>query len=505
MKWRLLLTAGVMGLLAWGGAIVGKSGADAAPVRIGLASLPPGNGNPYMQTARTAWYTWRAIFDTLIQLGPDTMPAPALATGWRNVSPLVWRIELRPGTRFSNGEPVNADAVIANIEYLRSPAAVQEQVAREVANIAAVQALDPLTLEITTARPDPMLPRQLAALPIVPPAYWAKVGRDAFALAPIGSGPFVVEKWGKAKLELKANPASWRAPKSERVQIVALPEVSTRVQALLSNRIEVASEIGPEDIDVLRRAGFGIYQRPASAIEVIALNMLIDSPLKDVRVRQALNFAVDRQAIVDALLHGLVEVATQTTPRINPEYDPTIAPYPYDPEKAKALLAEAGHPKGFSFVIEMSAGTGGGHMSSAFQKIAEDLAAVGVNMEIRTIPWSQYVRGVQQGEWKSQAFQFEYETMPTGETLRPFRLHSCDWPFPWYCDPAIMPAIAEAKTTFDPKRRLDLVHQVLRHYRDNAAALVLFESLGLDGVSPRLEGYSQVNGIIPYQDLAVRE
>ncbi|MSO98687.1 MAG: ABC transporter substrate-binding protein [Rhodospirillaceae bacterium] len=501
MKTRFRPSRSVIALL---GLMAFATSAHAATVRIGLASLPPGNGNPFTSSARTAWYTWRAIFDTLTQLGPGMTPVPALAVSWKNTSQQTWVLNLRPNTTFSNGEAMNADAVIKTIAYLQSPQAAQEPLSREVENIAGMRALDALTIEITTKQPDPMFPRQIAGLPIVPPEAWAKMGRDQFAQAPIGTGPFVVEKWDSARVTLKANPKSWRAPKSESVELVVLPETSTRVQALLSNRVELASEIGPEDIEVIEAAGFKYYQRPASAVEVMALNNIVDNPLKDVRVRQALNYAVDRQAIADSLMHGLVPPSTQTTPRSNPEYDPSITGYPYDPAKAKALLREAGYPDGFSFIFEMSQGTTGIQIANMYQKVAEDLARVGVKMEIRPVPWSQYVRAILQGEWKGQtAFGFEYETMPTGETMRPFRLHSCTWPYPWYCDKEMTPLIAEAKSTFDPARRLELVHRILRAYHENAAALVLVEPLGLDGVSPKLQGYSQLNGIIPYQDLTV--
>jgi len=476
---------------------------SAETVRIAFASLPPGNGNPFVSTARTSWYTWRAIFDTLTQLGPGMAPAPALAVSWKNTAPNTWIVNLRPGTAFSNGEPMNAEAVIATVNYLKSPQGSLEQIAKEVENIAGVRALDTLTLEFTTKQPDPMFPRSLTALPIVPSVYWAKVGRDGFALAPVGTGSFIVESWASTQVKMKANPQSWRAPKAERAEIVILPETSTRVQALLSGRIDIASEIGPEDIEALEDAGLTYYHRPASAIEVIAFNVLIDSPLKDVRVRQALNHAVDRQAIADSLMNGLAPPASQMTARANPEYDTTLAPYSYDPAKAKALLAEAGYAKGFSFVTEISGGTAGSHYTGMMQKVADDLAKVGVKMEVRPIPWSQYVRGVQQGEWKSQAFGFEYETMPTGETLRPFRLHSCTWAHPWYCDASLTPVIAEAKNTFDPKRRIELVHRILREYRDKAATLILVESVGIDGLSKNVRGYSQANNIIPYQDVMV--
>lgn len=473
------------------------------PVRIGLSQLPTGNGNPFTSPSRTSWYTYRALFDTLTQLGANMQPAPALAVEWTNTAPTTWIVKLRPATSFSNGEPVDAAAVIATIAYLQSPAAVQDATSREVENIAGVRALDALTLEFTTKQPDPMFARQMATIPVVPPVYWAKVGRDGFARQPIGSGPYTVTAWNPTRLTLSANTMSWRAPKSPRTELIALPETATRVQALLSRRIDVASEIGPEDIEVVEAEGFKVYQRPPSSVNVAAFNVLIDSPLKDVRVRQALNYAVDRKTIADTIMHGLVPPSSQTTARANPEHDPSLAPYPYDPAKAKALLAEAGYPKGFSFVFEISHGTTGSHYDSMFQKVADDLAKVGVKMEIRPIPWSQYSRGVQLGEWKSQAFGFEYDILPTGETLRPFRLHSCTWPHPWYCDESLTPVIAEAKRTFDPAKRLELVHRILREYRDKAAALILVEPLGLDGLSPKLRNYQQLNGIIPFQDLVV--
>lgn len=472
-------------------------------VRIGLSSLPTGSGNPFTSPARTAWYTYRAIFDTLTQLGPDGRPAPALALSWSNRDPQTWIVKLRPDTAFSNGEPVDAAAVIATVSYLQSPAAAQDATAREAQNIAGMRALDPTTIEFTTKQPDPMFPRQMAVLPIVPPLYWTKAGRDGFARQPVGSGPFTVTGWNPTRLTLASNPRSWRAPRAARLELVALPETSTRVQALLAGRVDVASEIGPEDIEAVEAAGFKIYQRPASSMEVVAFNTLIDSPLKDVRVRQALNYAVDRQAIADTIMHGLVPPGTQTAARANPEYDPSLKAYPYDPAKAKALLAAAGYANGFSFIFEMSNGTTGSHYASMIQKVADDLAQIGVRMEVRPIPWAQYARGVQLGEWKGQAFGFEYETLPTGEVLRPFRLHSCAWSHPWYCDESLTPVIDEAKRTFDPTRRLDLVHRILREYRDKAAALILMEPLGLDGISPKLRNYQQTNGIIPFQDLTV--
>jgi peptide/nickel transport system substrate-binding protein len=479
--------------------------AAAETVRIGLASLPPMHGNPFGSSARTTWYTLRAYIDALTQLGPGMKPQPALATSWRNTDDNTWVVTLRPNVTFSNGEPLDADAVIASYAYLKSNEAAVEGLVGEVQNIAGLRALDATTVEFKTRAPDPAFPRQMAVIPIVPRLYWQKVGREGFAFAPIGTGSFKVETWDKTRIVLTPFEQSWRAPVAKRIEILALPEQSARIQALLSGRIDIASEIGPDDIELLTSAGFKTYQRPGSSVDAVTFNVLKpNSPFKDVRVRQALNYAVDRAAISKVILHGLVPPATQTASRLNPEYDPSLTGYAYDPAKAKALLKEAGYPNGFSFVFEMSQGTTGSHQPAIMQQIANDLAKVGVRMNIRPIPWPQFVRGVQQGEFQGDSFLFEYETLPTGDTLRAYRLHACDWKHPWYCDQEIMPVLAEAKATFDPARRATLIKQILARTNEQAPAILTFEPLGLDGLSPKVVDYSQENGIIPYAKLTVR-
>lgn len=481
------------------------STAEAGTVRIGIASMPPKNGNPFGTVARTTWYTIGGIFDMLTKLGPGMTPQPALALSWRNTDDKTWIFNLRPNVVFSNGEPMDAAAVVATVNYLKTPEAAIDLIAQEVANIEAVRAIDKLTVEFKTKIPDPGFARQLTVIPIVPPAAWAKVGRDGFTLAPIGTGPFQVEKWEKNRVVLVPFKGSWHPPVADGLEIIALPEQASRKQALLSGRIDVASEMGIEDIDPLKEAGFKIYQRPASSVYVMAFNVLKpNSPFKDIRVRQAINYAVDRETIAKTIYHGIVPPATQTASRNNPDHDPTLKYFPYDPAKAKALLTEAGFPNGFSFTDDMSFGTSGPDLPQAMQQIAADLAKIGVKMEIRQLPWAQWVRGVQETGPAGDAFNFEYETLPTGDTLRPYRLHSCAWPHAWYCDQEIMPLITEAKATFDPARRKTLVKQILARQTEQAAGILLFEPQGLDGLSAKVENYDQLNAQMSYTRMNVR-
>ncbi len=470
-----------------------------------MASLPNGNGNPFDSSARTAAYTYRTVFDTLTQLGSNLVIEPGLASRWENTDDYTWVVRLRDGVTFSNGEPFNADAVVYTYTYLSSDAGARESLSRDMRDIAGFEALDPLTVRFITRRPLPEFPRDMAIVWMVPPKYWQEVGRDGFAFNPVGSGPFRVTEWNPTQVLFEPFQESWRPPKVDNLEILALRETSSRVAALMTDRIDVASEIGPEDVYTIETAGMQAYQRPPTAPQMVVFNILKESPLQDVRVRQALNYAVNKDVIAATIMDGWVDVVDQMTTKINPERHPDLKPYPYDPDKARALLAEAGYPDGFSFVFEFRFGTAGNHMPTMYQRIAADLAQIGVDMEVRPLPWSQYVQGILQGKWGGQAFGFEYEMLPTGSSIRAFRLHSCTWPFPWYCDETIQPVIERVRHTIDETRRIAAVHEIMEHYHSQAVALMLVENMGLDGVNPRVKGYNQEGGIIPYHSISIEE
>ena len=474
-------------------------------LRMGLASLPNGNGNPFSSSARTSAYTSRAVFDTLTQLGSNFQIEPSLAVAWENTDDTTWIVKLRDGVTFSNGEPFNADTVVSTYGYLSSDVGARESLSRDMRDIAGFEALDPLTVRIVTRLPMPEFARFMAVTWMVPPDYWQEVGRDAFALNPVGTGPFRVTEWNPTQVLLDANRDSWRPPKVDKLEVLALRETSARVAALITDRVDVASEIGPEDVYAIEAAGLQAYQRPPTAPQVIAFNILKDSPLQDVRVRRALNYAVNKEVIAATIMDGWVSVVDQMSAQINPERHPGLDPYPYDPDKARALLVEAGYPDGFSFIFEFSFGTAGNHMPTMYQRVAADLAQIGVQMEVRPLIWSQYVRGVLQGEWGGQAFGFEYEMLPTGSSIRAFRLHSCSWPYPWYCDDKAQAMINRARHTMDERERIAAVHDVMAYYHTQAVALMLVENMGLDGVNPRVKGYNQEGGIIPYHSISIKD
>ncbi|MDX2142650.1 MAG: ABC transporter substrate-binding protein [Rhodospirillaceae bacterium] len=472
-------------------------------LRVGLVALPPERGYPYNSTGLPTIYTYRAIFDGLTFVTNDGEVLPYLATAWKQVDPLTWRFTLRENVTFSNGKPFTADAVVFAVEHLRSPEASTDAIARELVGVQSAVAESPTSVLLKTSRAEPLLPAALEQLLIVEPEHFKAVGKEGFAAAPIGTGPFMVKTWSNAKIELDAFKGSWRAPKVDALELIAVPETSARVQGILSDQIDLAVAMGREDVLALDAGGAAFTVTPSNS--VLAVTFILSKlppghPLLDKRVRQALNYAVNKQAYIDALFGGLTQAASQPTTKSGFGYDPTIAPYPYDPEKAKALLAEAGHPKGFEFTVELTP-AGGTALSETYQQVASDLAKVGVNMIIRAITVPQLVRGVQTGEWSGQAFNMNFSAERTTDALRPVRLHSCLGMAPWYCDKGVTAKIEQAYATADLDARRALTQEIMRHYHDEAPVIWLHEVVLFEGMSKRVRGYRNDHTVISYQNI----
>lgn len=293
------------------------------------------------------------IYDALISIDPAGGFRPALALEWSNPDPLTWRFRLRPGVRFHNGEPLNAQAVKASFDRVLDPAFKAPYYSR-ISAIGSVTVVDELTVDFHTAKPYPTMLFSLyeASFPalITPPAYLARMGPDALGTAPVGTGPYRFVEWRKDdRIVLEANPDYWGgAPAIARVVFRPIKETRTRIAELRGGGVQLAVDIPPEDVAGLDGGTTRIANIPSDFLYFFALDTLKSSPLTDKRVRQAINHAVDVAAIQKALLGGLGSRVALALPANAFAYDPSWTPYPYDPARAKALLAEAGFPDGFT-------------------------------------------------------------------------------------------------------------------------------------------------------------
>lgn len=490
--WCLLLgaTVGVPNLVV----------AEETTLRVGNVTMPPSVGNPFRNTGTPHIFTWSSLFDGLTRIDAQGRVNPWLAVGWTNLDSLTWRITLRPGVTFSNGAPFTADAVVNVIDFFHSDAAAREVIARELGFIKTARKIDDLTVELITDVPTPHLPRTLPLLYMVEPKQWVALGPDGFAQKPVGTGPFKLDKPDAAGWKMSAFKQSWRAPRVDKLTWIAAPEASSRVQAVLADQMDIALSLGPDDTAAIEAGGDKGQTWGNASVWAIHFHHDKNTPLKDVRIRQALNYAVDRKALVQGLLGGSTVEATQPGPRNAIGFDPTIPPIPYDPALAKKLLAEAGYANGFKFVVQAVIGSGPAD-GAVYQKVAQDLASIGVTMEIRPFPSNELIRAVVEGSWNGDAFGLTYATEPTIDVLRPMQNHSCLWSKPWYCDQSIMPTIKSALSEFNEAKGLALRHQVMRFYRDQYVSLFLYEMPRFAGLRANITGFEELHGFINFDQI----
>jgi peptide/nickel transport system substrate-binding protein len=488
-------------------ALAGVPAAARAPadtLRLGLIGLPPSLGNPYRTTNIPSILTWGAIFDGLTRIDGEGRLQPWLALSWEVIDPTTWRFRLRPNVTFSNGEKLTAAAVVNAVEYLVGPGRAIEGTARELQSLAGARIVDALTVDILTKYPDPILPRSLPIMYIVAPDQWQRLGADGFAREPVGTGPYRLDRWEPSRASLSAFEESWRAPKIPKLEIYAIPEGSARTQGVGANQIDIALAIGPDDARAAEAAGgkgvHWIHPGVMGVAFVLVNNQNANSPVLDRRVRQALNYAVNKQAIVDALLYGTSVPRGQPAPAVAWGHNPAVAPYPYDPGRAKALLAQAGYPNGFSMVLEATIG-GGAADAAMYQQVAADLAAIGVAVEIRTIPVQTLLRNSNEGGWSGDAFGMSFATEPSVTALRPLRVWSCLWLSPWYCNRALQPQIDAALREFDEEKRLRMVQDIMAAYHEDAPAIFLYDVVRFGALTRRVQNFKEENGFINFHEM----
>jgi peptide/nickel transport system substrate-binding protein len=476
--------------------------ASAAETKLTVAvqTLPAALGNVHRSTSSSELYTWSAIFEPLTMVEADGSVSPWLMESWEAVNPTTWHFKLRQGVSFQNGEPFNADAVINTVTYLTSEAGLRESLSRVVSSISGVKALGPYEVEITTHYPNLMLPAELGIIRMVAPRQWRELGADGFAREPIGSGPYKVEDWSAGKIELSAFHNVWNAPGVDALDIIQLGDPTTRTQAILAGSADIAIVIGPDEVIALQAAGHTHHVSQGAGAMGVAWLPAVSGPIADVRVRRALNHAVNREAYIAALLNGGTQPATQATPSNAVGWDPSLPAWDYDPGKAKAMLDEAGYGNGFKLVAELA--TGGAAADGAiYQIIAQDLARIGVTFEVRSITIPEMIRNFNYGGWEGEGFNMDFNTKPSLDALRPFA--ACLLRELWHCRKELEPITRAALAEWDAERRLALVRQLLKAYHDDPPMLFLHDTIMFDGLSSRVRGYEPINLIINYHDLTV--
>lgn len=501
---ELLSAVAVSALLAAG---IGVSGASAQEmqddtIRFATATISPSFGRPEAGTASPSVYTLWPIYETLTRASPTGDVSGLLATSWKNIDKTTWRFTLREGVKFQNGKTFTAKDVAGQIEYLINNEEALGTVAystnQKQAKMVSARAIDDLTVEIKTETPVPELPRQMAGFWIPDVDAKNDLGLADFSKAPIGTGPFKAVNFGAGAVDYEAYPGAWRPAKVKRLRTIELPDAATRVTSILSGEIDVSQGVPFDAITQLEEGGHrvDIAERP-SVMGWRFMSVRESSPFHDKRVRQAANYAIDRNLISKELLGGVSPPAGQCATRGTFGYNPDVKPYPYDPDKAKALLAEAGYADGFDTEAMVLPGAFPAD-SEIYQFAAQQLTAVGIRVKLTNIQFPEWLDmwfGKKTGPGGTMGFSDIFQNSCHNFNAIPFDAYpnlSCQKDLPSHCDEEESALLTEAVEEFDTEKRRKLIQDLMVLNHENAPNLFFVDLVDMTGVSGRVQNFSNI-------------
>ena len=414
----LSLISGVAGLaLAQAASVPMAMAQKTLRIAMTAADIPTTTGMPNngFEGMRFVGYT---AFDALVLWDltkTDKLPdiVPGLATEWTvdEADKTKWTFKLRPGVKFHDDSPFNADAVAWNLSRFyddKSPQFEPNGSAITRARVPLItkwEKVDDFTISIYTRIPVSYFPFMMAQILIASPAAWEKAGKNwaEVAKAPAGTGPFKITRvTPRQSIEITKNADYWdknRIPKVDRLVLSPIPEATTRLSALRAGQIDWVEVPPPDAIPSLRQAGFEVATSRYPHIWPYVLKITPDSPFNDKRVRQAANFAVDRDSIVK-LLNGTAMPATGFWPADTPFGGSPKLKYSYDPARAKALLAEAGFGSGKPVKAKIQISTSGSGQMLPIpmnEIIQRGMKEAGFEIDFEVVEWGQMLVTYRQG------------------------------------------------------------------------------------------------------------
>lgn len=472
-------------------------GLHAEPLRIAIGGAFT-SMDPHFYNATPNHTVAMHVFDRLIDRRPDTSLAPALAESWEAVSDTEWLFHLRPGVTWHDGTPFTAADVA--FTYIR---------ARDVPNspggfggflreVESVEVIDDLTLKIVTPSPAPNLPRNLAFVPIISHHIGETATTEDYnaGSAVIGTGAYRFVSYAPGdRVEYARNDDWWGDEQAwETVTIRMIPSAGARVAALLSGDVDVIDTPPSGDLERLRGdERLSVFTTPGMRLMYVAVNQtdnppaisgpdgaaLEENPLRDQRVRRALSLAVNREGLASRLMQGAAVPTGQWLAEGQYSYAGSVGVPDYDVETARALLAEAGYPDGFTMAV-FGPNDRYPNDAATTQALAQMWARIGIRTSVETLPWSSFSGLTNRSEFPMALLGWG---SPTGEAgyLLTNVLHSPDtdagagiFNSGRYSNPELDALIITAMTTLDDNAREELLIQAVEMVAEDQAFIPLF-------------------------------
>jgi peptide/nickel transport system substrate-binding protein len=503
---ELLRRSAVAGAAALGGAsLLGASarrsaaGPPPGPAKsltIGLGGDAP-SLNPLTDTFAplTSFYfaLWDPAIDVAFDSGGRVRFEPVLAESWRVLDDrLTWEFKLRQGVKFHNGEDCDAEAFAFSLNTVINDKTQGNNVKLRLKPIwDGVRVVDKYTVQIKTSIPYVLTPNVFTEFHVVPPRYFQQVGPQRFAEAPVGSGPFRFVEWQRGQhLVLQRNPSYWRKPPQfDRLVFRPFPEDATRVAALEAGELDIAYNITPDATRRLTAAGIRIQWTPIGQGMNLTMKLTIPSPLTDVRVRQAMNYAVNKRLLIQAIMGGYGrELQAQLAGPSALGFNPALASYPYDPSRAKRLLADAGFANGFRLDFDTSQGRYA-KQKEVSEYLVGQFKNVGIELNMQIFEWGSFIDKVYSSK-AAPVFYTGSNWYPEMDSLYTFAFFESKFSRKQYNDPEFDRMLDAARAEFTLAKRVAMMQQLHAYLREKAVTVWLFESPDIFGVSKRVAGFT---------------
>jgi peptide/nickel transport system substrate-binding protein len=448
--------------------------------------------DPHMHFQRVGILMNIQMYDSLLHKTPKLEYEPSLATEWKALNDTTWEFKLRQGVKFHNGDPFTAEDVKFSFDRVLDPNTKSPQYGN-IRAIKEVKIIDSFTVHLVTDKPFPLLLERVVFFPIMPKKHTEKVGAQVFGdSAPVGTGPYKFVEWKRDQyLTLERFEEHWRGPASIKTLVIrVIPETATQVAELKTGGVDIIRNLSPDLIpDLKAHANTYVSTAPILRTHYVMLDMR-EAPFTKKEARQAANYAIDRQAIVDKLMGGLGRVVPTV---INPMafgYDPALEGYPYDPKKAKELLKQAGYPNGVD--ITLHAGISAAFNRQIAEALAEMLTEVGLRTNLKIWDpgpaWNKFFQGEGKAVNGFYGTWGYYSTFDADAILHPlYHTEPGGWVGKWYTRvPGLDDLIDAGRGSVDKAARTETYAKLQRLIKEEAPSIFLFHQHDMLGIHKRV-------------------
>ena len=426
------------------------------------------------------------VYEGLMKFDYEGNLNPCLATDVEiSADASVYTFTIREGVKFHDGSDFDANDVVYSLKRAAGLLETQDGTAlvSELDSIADVQVTSDGRVEVILEAGNSEL-LSFFTVGIIPEGY------DNCQKAPIGTGPFKFESYtpGQSVILIK-NDNYWQKglPYLDKVTFKVCADMDAGLTELANGSIDIFPYLTKDRADQLDPAKYNIESNGSNMVQIFALNNAVE-PLNDVRVRQAINYAINRKDIISVTMDGAsVELATAMSPAMGSYYDTSLdGSFDQDVEKAKALMAEAGYENGFDITCTVPSSYLI-HVNTAVE-LASELKAIGINMEIKQVDWATWLDSVYAGR------QYETTVIALTSSYAPYDVvgryaSTADGNFINYSNPEVDELLKQIPLTADEAERTELYHQVLAVLTKDACSAYIQDPTTITAVSTRLEGY----------------